>query len=291
MRALLLAAIALAGCGRATDDPGLDALLRLSSAQFYRGAPPVATDGPMVAQLLPSPTTIIRGAPSGVAGSVPRGTTAVAVYLDGDVGYWIVNPGNFDPLVANQLNFSTGATYAQTLPAGTFTVKAQAADARGHFGPAVSVDVKTNDVTPADTLLVSLKWDTEADLDLHLVTPDGTEVWANKINSQPPPVPGQPSDPNGFKNGGILDFDSNGNCMIDGRREENIFWTVAPPSGHYIARVDTYSMCGEYIANWRLAVTFNDGNLGQASGFGRDSDAQLPHGAGQGVTALEFDIP
>ena len=106
-------------------------------------------------------------------------------------------------------------------------------------------------------------------------------------------MPGQPGDPNGFKTGGILDFDSNGNCVIDGRRAENIFWTVAPPSGHYIARVDTYSMCGE--SHGQLAAG-RDGSATatrrSASGFGRDADAQLSRTApAQGVTALEFDVP
>jgi hypothetical protein len=281
----------LAGCSAATNDPAFDALMRLPTAQFYRGAPPAVTDGPEVTQLSPSPNIIRRGPNGNVIGSVPRQTVAVAVYLVGDVGYWIVTPGQLDPTQLDQLSFSAPASFAQNLPAGAYTLRAQAADARGHYGPPSDFALKTEDVMTTDTLLVSLAWDAEADLDLHLVTPDGTEVWANKINSLPPPVPGQPGDPNGWKSGGILDYDSNGNCVIDGRRIENIYWTVQPPSGHYIARVDTYSMCGEVQANWKLSATLGDQNLGIASGWSRDSDAALPHGAGAGVKALEFDIP
>ncbi|HEX8950523.1 MAG TPA: hypothetical protein VF945_01700 [Polyangia bacterium] len=286
-----LAVAALAGCSAVANDPAADALMKLGGAQFYRGKPPAPTDGPTVTQLIPSPNLIRRGPNGNVTGSVPRESTAVAVWLEGDVGYWIVTPGSLDPMQLGQLNFGASASYARNLPAGSYTLRAEAGDARGHFGAPTDFALKTEDMPVAGTLVVSLAWDTEADLDLHLVTPDGTEVWANKINSAPLPVPGQPSDPNGWKSGGILDFDSNANCVIDGRRVENVYWTVAPPSGHYIARVDTFAMCGEPIANWRVGATLADQSLGAAFGVARDSDVILPHGAGAGVTALELDIP
>jgi hypothetical protein len=139
------------------------------------------------------------------------------------------------------------------------------------------------------TLLVSLRWDTEADLDLHLVIPSGVEIYSAKINSVPRPDLTTPDD--AYKAGGILDFDSNANCVIDGRRNENIFWTQTPPSGHYIARLETYSMCAEFQADWTLAVTQGDNTLGIVHGVSRDSDTLAKRGRGAGLTAFEFDIP
>jgi uncharacterized protein YfaP (DUF2135 family) len=191
----------------------------------------------------------------------------------------------------NQLVFSAKASFSPLLPSGSYTVTASAANAKGAYGPPSTLKVMTADVMSADMLLVSLRWDTEADLDLHLVIPDGTEIWSNKINSFMPPPAGSGGDPNAWKAGGILDFDSNSNCNIDGRRLENIFWTQPPPSGHYIARVDTYSLCAAPQADWELEVTFHGQSLGRAYGTGRDSDAALPHGAMAGVTALTFAIP
>ncbi|MCU1277592.1 MAG: hypothetical protein JWM53_1138 [bacterium] len=289
--ALFVAALALGGCSASTNDPAYDALLRLPTGQFFRGKPPTPGDGPAVTQLSPSPGVIHRGPNDAISGFVARTATSVVVYVEGDVGYWVVTPGQLDPSQLDQLGFSAGASYAATLPAGSYTIDALAADIHGHFGPLLTTDIKTDDMPSTDTLLVSLSWDVEADLDLHLVTPDGTEVSTSKINSLPPPVPGQPGDPNGYKDGGILDYDSNANCVIDGRRQENVFWTVAPPSGHYLVRVDTYSMCGEAQANWSLAVTLDSQSLGLASGRSHDSDAAFAHGVGAGVKALEFDIP
>ena len=284
--------VALAGCSAATNDPGLDALMRLSNAQFYRGAPPTPGDGPMVQQVITVPaSTIRRGLNNSVQGFVTRDTTAIALYLEGDVGYWVIAPGLVDATQLGQLAFNASAAYAGNLPAGHYTLKALAADGKGHFGPVTDFALSTEDVMTSDTLLVSLAWDTESDLDLHLLTPDGTEVWANKINSIPPPVPGQNGDPDAYKSGGILDFDSNSGCVIDGRRMENVYWTVAPPSGHYLVRVDTWSLCGEAMANWRVTATLGAQTLGLASGWARPTDVELPHGVGAGVKALEFDIP
>jgi hypothetical protein len=290
--ALTALATLVGGCSAATTDPGLDAMLRLSGAQFYRGKPPTPADGPAVQQLITIPaSTIRRGLNNSVQGFVTRETTAIALYLDGDVGYWIVEPGMVDATQGGQLSFSASAAYAQNLPAGNYTLKAMAVGAGGHFGPITDFALQTEDVMSSDTLLVSLAWDTQADLDLHLVTPDGTEVWANKINSTPPPVPGSNGDPDAWKSGGILDFDSNSGCVIDGRRMENVFWTVAPPKGHYLVRVDTWSLCGEAMANWRVTATLGTQNLGMSSGWSRPSDAEMVHGLGAGVKALEFDVP
>ncbi len=294
MRALVLALLAVAaGCTGANDDAAADALLRLSGAQFYRGKPPApGSDGPLVEQLTTAPASIIRrGASDAVTGFVDRTATSIILWLDGDVGYWIVQPGAIDVTERGQLAFTASATYPNNLASGSYTLHAMASDVAGQRGPVVDLTLRTEDITQADTLVVSLGWDTESDLDLHLVTPSGVEVWANKINSEPLPMPGDTSDPNGYKNGGILDYDSNANCVIDGRRLENIYWTVAPPSGHYIVRVDTWSLCAQSWANWRVAVTLDGQSLGTAFGYSRPTDEQLPHGVGGGVTALEFDIP
>jgi hypothetical protein len=289
-----VAALTLAaGCSGATTDPGLDALLRVPGAQFHRGAAPAAMTGPKLGQFTNASSIIRPGelnAP--VSGVATRDTTGIAIYLVGDPGYWIIAPGAEDGGLAGQLDFSAKLSFSPLLPDGTYSVIGRAVNAAGQFGPPTTLTLNTPPDTPtASTLLVSLRWDTEADLDLHLVIPDGTEIWSDKINSFNPPPPGQMVDAGAYKSGGILDFDSNSNCVIDGRRLENIYWTETPPSGHYIARVDTWSLCGVPQANWHLDVTLNGNPLGSAAGSSLDSDAALPHGKGDGLTALQFDVP
>jgi hypothetical protein len=50
-------------------------------------------------------------------------------------------------------------------------------------------------------------------------------------------------------------------------------------------------LCGVPSANWHLEVTLNGNSLGSAAGTSLDSDAALPHGQGDGLTALQFDVP
>jgi hypothetical protein len=124
-----------------------------------------------------------------------------------------------------------------------------------------------------------------------VVDPNGVEIWAKHQNSAMPPKPGQPPNPDWYKMGGVLDFDSNSMCMIDGRRRENAVWMTPPPVGHYLVRVDTFSLCGAPIAHWVVNASLDGQTLALASGVGLDSDAAYSHDQGAGVLAAQFDVP
>ena len=119
--------------------PALDALLRLSNAQFYRGAPPRrAATARRSRSSLPAPR---RHPPRrqrlGRRLRRSHAPRAVAVYLDGDVGYWVVTPGALDPLAAQPARLLAPAPPTRrSLPAGAYTRRARAPPTRtGHFGP------------------------------------------------------------------------------------------------------------------------------------------------------------
>jgi len=167
-----------------------------------------------------------------------------------------------------------------------------AVDAAGRFGARKTLALVVRDVTPHGLLIVTLRWDTEADLDLHVVQPNKIEIWARNINAYVPPAPGEPPpDPDQISGGGILDFDSNASCQIDGRRQEDVTWKAMPPSGHYLVRVDGFSMCAAPWAHWTVEVTYQEQLIASARGESTEIDTRLPHGAGAGVLAAEFDIP
>jgi membrane-bound inhibitor of C-type lysozyme len=75
-------------------------------------------------------------------------------------------------------------------------------------------------------LTISLIWDTDDDLDLHVVEPDGEEIHYSKTIS---------------KSGGKLDIDANASdeTILD-NPVENIFWQD-PPKGKYRVIVSCYS--------------------------------------------------
>jgi hypothetical protein len=280
------------GCGgNPSSDPGLDLLLRVGKSQFYRGAMPAESGGPSMHQLNAS-TSVRPGQNDGsVGGLVDKETTGIILGLDGDRGYWLIQPGNSDPLSDFDLTFSAPIQFSALIPNGSYTMVGHAVDISGRVGPPITLTVRVADAgvpTLPATLLVSLRWDTETDLDLHLELPDGTEIFSQKVSS----FSGNATeDPTGYLAGGQLDADSNASCIIDGRRVENIYWTQPPPSGHYIARVETYSLCSDFAAVWQLGVTSNDEQLGVVHGYSRDTDTLAHRGKGAGLTAIEFDIP
>ena len=77
---------------------------------------------------------------------------------------------------------------------------------------------------------VTLRWYSKDDLDLHVIDPDGNEIYY--LNDR-------------VSNGGELDVDSNPACEnMTFTPVENIFWpTGESPSGSYSVRVVYYKSC------------------------------------------------
>jgi hypothetical protein len=294
--ALAIATAAALGCRNTADaELGLAAQLRVQGAQFVAGDLDSAMpgDGPAVVSVFNSLTAVQpseREKP--LSGTLAATSTTVALGLRGDRGYWIVvaGPPSFD--APDLPTFAATLSFAPALPLGQLTLVARAVDAQGRFGAPSTVPLSSAAVPPpTGTLVVSLSWDTEADLDLHVVIPGGVEVWARNINSYRMPPTGTPVDAAAWRDGGILDVDSNAGCVIDGRRQENVVWQSPPPAGSYLVRVDTASMCGAAAARWTVDVIRDGTATSTAAGESLPSDARFSKGSGSGVQALAFDVP
>ncbi|HEY7371406.1 MAG TPA: hypothetical protein VIF57_04450, partial [Polyangia bacterium] len=90
--------------------------------------------------------------------------------------------------------------------------------------------------------------------------------------------------------GGILDFDSNAGCVIDGRRAENVVWQAAPPAGTYLVRVNTTSLCGASAARWNVRAILAGAEIAASQGTSLTGDTRFSKGPGSGVQALTFDV-
>ena len=84
------------------------------------------------------------------------------------------------------------------------------------------------------TLQVSLLWDQLDDVDLHLLEPDGNEIYYGRRRSYTEE----------YEILGELDLDSNAGCGIDEINNENITYENDPPAGTYYVAVDLWSKCG-----------------------------------------------
>jgi hypothetical protein len=269
-----LALVLLAGCGGVSADPGLAADLQVTGAQFVRGALP-AGSGPSVRALDFADRRLAAGAHDRpLLGQLDATATAVALALDGDRGYWILGAGVPSTDAPTLPTFDARLAFARRLPSATRTLSAVAVDGSGRFGPpsSLSIDI-AGDAVPAGALVVHLAWSGAADLDLHLVAPSGAEIWSRNLAAD----------------GGALDADSNARCVLDGRDQENVVFTVAPPRGHYVGRVDAFSLCGDPFADWTVQTL--GASVVSSSGTALDADTRGAHDKGAGLTALEFDVP
>lgn len=105
----------------------------------------------------------------------------------------------------------------------------------------------------AGTLQVSLTFNNDKDVDLHLIEPNGALFSAKHI---------------GFsnresENGGELDLDSNAACDIDGVNNENITYDEGDyiEPGKYTVYVDMYQNCDPSIATNFVLTIFYEGKL------------------------------
>lgn len=279
-RALVYVALAaLAGCDGVQADDGLSAEMIVSGAQLTAGAMPAANGGPAVIVLdLQSNAAHAGEIEDPLSGTLGPTATAAAIGLTGDIGYWTVPAGLPSVTAPADPTFAVSLSFAQALAPGSYTLAAQAIDEQGRFGPPSTATLSVTGVPlPAGALVFTLRWDTESDLDLHVVDPAGDEIYWGDISP-----PGS---------GAILDFDSNANCVVDGRREENVIWKDRPPSGTYLARVDTHALCAATYAYWSVEARLDGVVVGSAVGESLASDTLGLHDRGAGVLALTILVP
>lgn len=275
--AALVALVLLAGCDGVSSDFGLDAEMLVTGAQFVRGAMPGDVGGPSVVALDLSSNSVAAGEiEKPLRGSLDPEATAAAIGLEGDVGYWIVPTGLADVAAPGFPTFDVTLAFAEDLRAGERELVVRAVDAEDRFGASETRTLTASGLPfPEGALVVSLAWDREADLDVHVEIPGGGVIWKGDIVDA----------------GGMLDFDSNAGCVVDGRRREYVIWKDPPPPGHYVVRVDAFSLCAESFANWKVDVRLAGESLGRAEGESGVTDTHFPHDRGAGVLALDFDVP
>jgi hypothetical protein len=223
----------------------------------------------------------------------PGATAAWIGLLDG-TDHWILPAGVPDVETPKYPSAHAKVSISDNATLGPRAFAVTAVDSNGNPGPIAMFPVMfVRAPAPEAPLVISLQWDTEADLDLRVLDPTGVEIWKRNINSWQPPPPGTPVDPTAWQTGGVLDVDSNAACVIDGRRVENVLWKKDYPKGRYTVRVDTASLCSADAARWTVFATktLEDKTtvtLATAAGVSGPEDASLPHDAGAGVTALTF---
>jgi len=195
------------------------------------GAPPAENAAPVIDAVLPA--AAINGGSFEVAVSSADPFSEVVVGMPG-------TPNYFHITLTSQ---KTSAKIVVTLDPGTsggskefFIAGGTAPD---QYGPYVSRRLSVMRVGSGD-VQVSVAWNTQADLDLHVVDPTGEEVyWGARSTGS----------------GGELDLDSNAACGTDQPRNENTVWPIGKaPNGTYVVRLDHWDACGAESTDYVVTV-------------------------------------
>jgi hypothetical protein len=267
---------------------GVTEPMQVSGGQFISGdlpgAPPLdggATEeeggassdlGPLtVAEVDFNNANVVPGASGkSFSGRVTPDAVAVGVRLAGlGSGYWVVPVGGRDGQVPTTTDFSLNASFDIDDPPGPRALRIVAIDANGNGGTQVDTPLclewrvpdnlhECIPSNPVPAVVFSLQWDTNFDVDLHVITPDGTDV-NPKTNPLAVPVDaGEPptSDPK-------IDRDSLGQCVPDGRRQEDLVFPDYPATGPYDIYADPFAACGQTAVRFVLTIyeAGSDGNL------------------------------
>ena len=221
--------------------------------------------------------TIVNGGTLTVTVTADSAFTTIYIFIGGrSLGLISELPGGVEghyeiPVTPAQTSATVLLTFPQEIPLDAFDLQFAVANASGAVGPYAGLSTTVTEVGTGD-VQVTLSWDADSDVDLHVVAPGGDEIYYGRRQSS---------------SGGQLDLDSNAACDIDGVRNENITWPVGrAPRGQYTVRVDYWSSCGVARTNYTVRVN-NGGDVQIFTGFFTGSGDQGGQGSGRTITMFE----
>lgn len=257
------------GCAEDPYDSGLSEAFQIRDAVFVRGALPEddTRETPSVVYAASVGYVVTQGQGNiQYTGLVTKDSYAVLVTAQGvSDGYWIVTLDGPDVTQNNDLLFDLTADFTREMPYGLQTLSFVATDENGDPGPrydstlCVLPDVSSNNLAACDPdtepqgALLSLRWDTNVDLDLRVLTPEGKLVsWkapttAIADGTIPKEALEDPAT-------GELTRDSNGHCDIDGIRIESLVFPGEPPPGEYELYASLHATCGQSTVHYQASV-------------------------------------
>ena len=234
---MMVALGAGAGCGGGSHS-GVRTADQVTGVQGPDGTAATYHTGPLPTPMgnvdvtVPSTGDAINGGSTTITVTSTGEIVKIYVSIQGQDGYWEVTvpPGS---TVADVL-----LTLAQQLPA-QLVIVFEVADASGNVSAPAMIRTTIHTVGTGD-LQISVSWDVDNDVDLHVVDPNGFEVyWGDMTSAE----------------GGMLDLDSNAACDIDHIRNENVVWPVGKaPAGSYTVLVDNFENCASAAANYVVTV-------------------------------------
>ena len=204
-----------------------------------------------------------------LAGHVTESARSIGLrFLDLGTGYWSFPVDIADPQTPGQLTWEATCDFARTVKPGIHNLRFVPFDANGTAGEQRDLKVcvpsptdglhACDDKKPTPAAMIELTWDTNVNLDLHVTTPAGKDV------SPHAPSTSTTLDDGGIgvdpKMDGIIDRDSNANCIIDGIDRETLSWQSYPAPGNYQLRANLVDPCGQQTVRFTVTVWVAEGD-------------------------------
>lgn len=298
-RALLIALSVLAiACQGAPSHTGLEEPLRVPGAFFREGPLPGIPPSelpddpeerealtPRVPVLSPVTATVRPGqAGVGLSGTSTEDAYSIGVRLrDVSSGYWVRAVGAFTG-IPNEREWDVRLDFSPDIEPGPHVLEAVAFDADGNAGPQTSftfcvtraVEHTRNACDPSvrpPAAAITLSWESDADVDLVVVTPGGVIVDPTQPTTLDPPS-GSTVDPEA-PGMGLLSVDSNGACRRDGLRRETLTWRTSPERGEHLVYAKLFQPCGAAVTHFKVeSFVRTAGEEEGTYGFGRFSETR-----------------
>lgn len=264
----------LAACSGERLTPAFEEPIRVSSAQFRKGALPGSPPPSDPEAEVPTPTVtsvslaglLVSPGYSGkrISGRASTDAVAVGVRL-GDLGsgYWVFPVGAPDPTAHGEYSWSARLDFSREVPPGEHQLFLAGIDRDGHAGAQFSSrlcftsplgdESVCNPRQPPPALVVSLAWDTGVDLDLRVLTPEGKIVDAKHPSTALAADAGAALDPSA-PGTGRLDHDSVRGCVVDGVERENLTFATEPSPGSYALYANVFEACGAPSVRFTMTV-------------------------------------
>lgn len=232
------------------NQPGTKDIFEIPSAIYKGGAFPQSSSScdNLVTEVFIN-ENVISGGTSYFSVKSNASIKKVFIGVEGEKGYYEYMPSQSAYLVEGMVML-----LRQNLTIANFTLQIAVESVSGCIS---SIYVKVLKLVAVGNgqLQVSLSFDNEKDIDLHLIEPNGEKIYYGHKRSE---------------NGGELDLDSNPACHIDGVNNENIYYKegafVEP--GEYKVYAVMFENCDSNIAtHYSISVYYNGALIQTAQGM------------------------